>query len=83
MTTSAKSAKSAKTPLWHLVPKPPPYREGRGFGTSSIEGSAKSTCESKCRITRRAVLLAVVLVAMRVCHRTLRMLAKWADRLRV
>lgn len=62
MTTSAKSAKSAKTPLWHLVPKPPPYREGRGFGTSSMEGSAKSTCESKCRITRRAVLLAVVLM---------------------
>ena len=35
------------------------------------------------RFTRRAVLLAAVFVAMRVCHRSLRWLAKMADRLDV
>jgi len=35
------------------------------------------------RLSRRSLMLAVVLVAMRVCHRTLRRLAKAADRLQV
>jgi|ADurb_H2B_03_Slu_FD_contig_91_443356_length_2191_multi_3_in_0_out_0_2 hypothetical protein len=55
----------------------------RGREGLSLETLDKNKTASPSRFTRLAVLLAVVLVAMRVCHRTLRMLAKWADRLRV
>ena len=41
------------------------------------------TVQRQPRFNRRSLMLAVVLVAMRVCHRSLRRLATWADRLRV
>ena len=54
----------------------------KGNGVPS-PGITPDKTDSPSRFNRRAILLAVVFVAMRVCHRTLRRLARVADRLQV
>ena len=61
------------------------YRKTDNRNASSLPDlvTTPEKTPSPSRLSRRAILLAVVLVAMRVCHRSLRRLARVADKLRV
>lgn len=82
MSVTAKTAKTAKRGILAPTAKTAtPYRGGGILAVNREGGTARSDFGSKCRITRRSLMLVLIFAAMKCCHRSLRWLADKADRL--